>query len=521
MWRPAGVTMANAWICATVTGETTAELRARRDAQAGADLVELRLDSVDRPDVAGALAGRRTPVVVTCRPMREGGAFSGSEEERCAILLEAATRGAEYVDVEHDAPFAGKLIRLRQGRGVVVSHHAFDRLPVDLAVRYRKMRATGAEVVKLAVAVRSLSEALEVAGVANSAAGGGSGRHVLIAMGSAGVPSRLLAGRFGSCWTYAGDGVAPGQIDLARMRDQFRARGVTSRTSIYGVLGAPIGHSLSPAMHNAGFRAAGMDAIYLPLEAESADDFATFARTVNLRGASVTAPFKEAVAEFVSVRDDVSSAVGAVNTLRIVDGRWVGCNTDVAGFLAPLERRMRLTDVRATILGAGGAARAAAHGLRQAGAIVTVCARRPERAAEVARAMGVASAPLPPGRGSWDLLVNTTPVGTFPNVDASPLAEGPFDGQIVYDLVYNPATTRLLADAARAGCETIGGLAMLVAQAEEQFAWWTGEPPPSGLFRAAAEADLARQAASANGPAAVSRQAGTEPSDDDSDRADG
>ncbi len=509
--------MSRAWICATVTGKTTAELRARRDAQVGADLVELRLDTVDRPDVAAALAGRRTPVVVTCRPAREGGSFAGSEAERQEILFEAARQGAEYIDVEHEATFAEKLIRSRQGQGMVVSYHAFDHLPSDLDARYRAMRATGAEVVKVAVAVKSLNDTVQVASLGGTQEEPGRGRRVLVAMGPAGIPSRLLAGRFGSCWTYAGDGIAPGQIDLPRMRDQFRVGNVTSRTAIYGVLGAPIGHSVSPAMHNAGFRAAGIDAVYLPLEARSADDFTAFARAVNLRGASVTAPFKEAVAERISVRDDVSTATGAVNTLRIADGRWVGCNTDVPGFLAPLVGRLRLADARATILGAGGAARAAAYALQQAGAIVTVCARRTERAAEVAHAVGVAAAPLPPGRGSWDLLVNTTPVGTFPNVEASPLPDGPFDGQLVYDLVYNPAKTRLLADAARAGCETIGGLAMLVAQAEEQFAWWTGRRPPTGLFREAAEADLARQGRAANGGTAAAVQGSRQGSDGDGD----
>ena len=498
--------MANAWICATVIGTTTDDLRARRDAQAGADLVELRLDTVDRPDVAGALAGRRTPVVATCRPTREGGAFSGSEEERRAILLEAARRGAEYVDVEQDAPFADELIRLRRGQGIVVSFHAFDGLQADLDTRYRAMRATGAEVVKVAVAVTSLREALHVMSIGTAGGGArGRGRHVLVAMGPAGVPSRLLAGRCGSCWTYAGDAVAPGQIDLARMRDQFRAGHVTSRTSIYGVLGAPVGHSISPAMHNAGFRAAGIDAIYVPLEAASVDDFAAFARAIDLHGASVTAPFKEVVAERVGVADDISAAVGAVNTLRFEDGRWVGCNTDVVGFLAPLWRRMRLAGARAAVVGAGGAARAAAYALREAGAVVTVYARRPERAVNVARVFDVAAAPLPPARGSWDLLVNTTPAGTFPDIDESPLPAGPFDGELVYDLVYNPSTTRLMADAASAGCETIGGLAMLVAQAEAQFAWWTGAPPPAGLFRETAEADLLRQAAA---PAGVHGEAG-------------
>ena len=482
--------MPRARICATVTGSTTSELRARRDDQPGADLVELRLDSVARPDVAGALAGRRGPVVVTCRPSWEGGGFAGSEDERRRILLEACARGAEYVDVECGAAFAGEVIGARGGRGVVLSFHAFDGVPADLEDRYRAMRATGAEVVKIAAAAASLRESLRVAGL-----GAGDEPRVLIGMGPAGAPSRVLAGRLGSCWTYAGDGVAPGQIDLDRMRDQFAARDVTERTAVYGVLGAPVGHSVSPAMHNAGFRAAGMDAVYLPLEAADVDDFAAFARAVDLCGASVTAPFKEAVAERVAACDDVGRAVGAVNTLRVEDNGWCGINTDVPGFLAPLAGRMALAGARATVLGAGGSARAVGLALRQEQADVTICARRQERAASVARAVGARAAPLPPPPGSWDLLVNTTPAGTFPDVARSPLPRGPFDGRVVYDLVYNPATTRLMADAERAGCETIGGLDMLVAQAVRQFAWWTGATPSADLFKVAAEEDLARQAA--------------------------
>ena len=478
-------------LCATVTARKMSELRFRRDAQAGADLVELRLDGVADVDVAGALADRRRPVVVTCRPVWEGGEFSGSEAERRRILLEACRLGAEYVDVEHRAEFAGDVLAARDGRGVVLSFHAFDGLPADLEARYGAMRGTGAEVVKVAAAVGSLTDSLRVATL-----GDGEEPRVLIGMGTAGIPSRVLAGRFGSCWTYAGAGVAPGQVDLGRMRRLYRYREISGRTAVYGVLGAPIGHSLSPAMHNAGFRAADVDAVYLPLEAADVDDFLRFARAVRLRGASVTAPFKERITTHVVDQDATSRAVGALNTLRRRDdGGWEGRNTDVPGLLAPLAGRMNLSGTRATVLGAGGVARAAAFALRSEGAAVTVCARRPERAAAVAEvAPGILAAATPPRPGSWDLLVNTTPLGTWPEIERSPLPDGPFDGRLVYDLVYNPLETRLLADAARDGCSIVGGLDMLVAQAVRQFAWWTGETPSADLFRRAAEDDLARQA---------------------------
>ena len=479
-------------LCATVTGTTTEELRASRDVQVGADLVELRLDSVARPDVAGLLADRRQPVIVTCRPKWEGGTFDGSEDDRRKLLLEACALGAEYIDVEQGASFADELLDRRAGHGVVLSYHAFDGVPRDLDERYRAMRATGAEVVKIAATVESLTEALRLVSV-----GTVDERRVMIGMGTPGMATRILAGRFGACWSYAGAGVAPGQIDLDRMHKQFAFHDITERTAVYGVLGSPVSHSVSPAMHNAGFRAAGIDAVYVPFEATDIDDFAEFVHAVGVRGASVTAPFKEAAAARVAEADDTSRAVGAVNTIRVDADGWSGRNTDVAGFLAPLTDRMALSGVRATVLGAGGAARGVAWGLVHEGAVVSVCARRQERASEVSRAVGATAVPMPPAPGSWDLLVNTTPLGTFPNLDDSPLLPLPkdaLDGRVVYDLVYNPATTRLMREAALAGCATIGGLEMLVGQAVRQFAWWTGQTPPPALFTDAAEKDLARQA---------------------------
>ena len=330
------------------------ELRARRDRADGADLVELRLDGVHDPDVAGALAGRRKPVVVTCRPAWEGGRFRGAEEERRNLLQQALELGADYVDLEWRGGFED-LIRGRQGRNVVLSMHDFERAPGDLAERYRAMRATGAEVVKVAVRARRLTDTLALREVGGAEAG-----RVIVAMGPAGVPTRVLPDRFGSCWTYAGEGAAPGQISLRRMLDEFRVRAVSDSTALYGVLGAPVGHSVSPAMHNAAFAAAGCDAVYLPLEAAGAEDFWTFARRIGLRGASVTAPFKEAVAPGLTRTDALVRRVGAVNTLRASGRGWEGINTDVPGFLEPLAGRMTLGGSRAAVLGAGGAARGVA-----------------------------------------------------------------------------------------------------------------------------------------------------------------
>lgn len=478
--------MAAAKLCVTVTGRTTAELRERRDRVIGADLVELRVDSVQDPDAAGALAGRRTPVIFTCRAAWEGGRFAGSEEERKRILADALELGAEYVDIEWRAGF-GDLITRRGGSGVVVSLHDFEGLPPDLDARAAAMRATGADVVKIAVKARRLTDCLTLRAIARAS----SQPTVVIGMGDAGVATRVLPSRFGSSWTYAGDGVAPGQIPAATVLDQYRFRSITERTAVYGVVGNPVGHSLSPAMHNAAFRAAGLDAVYLPLAAADFDDFLAFADALNLQGASVTAPFKVAARECAHKVDDAGRRVGAVNTLRRRGQQWEACNTDIPGFLAPLTSMMALRGIRATVLGAGGAARAVVDALLTAGARVTVAARNPVRARELAEASGVQAGSWPPGAGSWDLMVNATPIGTFPDVDDTPLPGGPFGTGVVYDLVYNPPETRLLRDARAAGCRTLGGLDMLIAQAERQFEWWTGRPAPDGVMRRSAHEALA------------------------------
>lgn len=475
--------MAQTRLCVTVAARTMADLRARRDAQPGADLVELRLDAVARPDVDGALAGRTRPVIVTCRPAWEGGLFQGAEEERLRLLERALGAGAEFVDVEWKAltpGFAGGKYRDR----IVVSMHDFDGLPADLEARVEAMSATGAGTVKVAVMARRLSDCLPLLTVARRHRGPTSA----IAMGEAGIATRVLAARFGSCWTYAADdtAVAPGQLTAHRMLAEFGFSRIGTGTALYGVLGKPVSHSVSPDMHNAAFRAMGYDAVYLPLAAESYEDFVTFAEAMDLKGASVTAPFKVEAFHHARTEDEASRRTQAVNTLGRRHGEWEGLNTDLSGFMAPLDRRGGVAGARVTIIGGGGAARAVAVALDGAGATVTVCARRKEQADDVARLAGAQVCAWPPATGSWDILVNATPVGTYPRVEESPLPAEALDGSLVYDLVYNPPRTRLLADAAARGCSTIGGLDMLVAQAQAQCAWWTGVHPPDRTMRDAA-----------------------------------
>ena len=477
--------MPNPLLCVTVTAPTMAALREERDRVADADLVELRLDTVRDPDVAGALEGRRRPVIVTCRAGWEGGGFLGAEEERRRLLGQARDQGAEYVDIEWKAGF-DDLIARAAGKRIVLSSHHFSHVPPDLGDLTRAMRATGAEVIKIAAKVNSLGDCLPLLEL-GAQRPNGSQRAVFIAMGEAGLSSRVLAGRFGSAWTYAGAIRDVGQVSADELLGQYRFRAIGPSTAVYGLAGSPIGHSVSPAMHNAAFAAERLDAVYLPLPATDAADFMRFAGAIGLQGASVTIPFKVSLFGHVSEVDEIARRIGAINTLRLSGDRWLGRNTDAQGFLEPLlARGVPLVGRRASILGAGGSARSVAVALATEGADVTVHGRDPAKAARMADAVGARVGDWPPPSGTWDLLVNCTPIGMHPRVDESPVPHTSLGGGLVYDLVYNPSVTRLLREAAAAGAQTIGGLDMLVAQAGAQFEWWTGRRPMAGIMRAAA-----------------------------------
>jgi 3-dehydroquinate dehydratase/shikimate dehydrogenase len=479
----------------TVTAGTLAELRAARDRVTGADLVELRLDGVRDVNVAGALEGRSLPVVVTCRPVWEGGRFDGAEEERLRLLTDAVHAGAEFVDVEWRAGFRESLLALRGPAGrngarssrrptqFVVSHHDFSGTPADLAARVQEMRRTGADIVKAAITAHALRD-----GIALKDALEGKPGHIGIAMGSAGQFTRLWPAWVGSCWTYGGS-AAPGQVRTYDLIHRYRVRRTSSKTTAYGVAGSPVGHSASPAMHNAALAEHGLDAVYLPFETAQGDDLFALADEMKLAGVSVTIPLKQSLLTSDVIVDELPRKIGALNTLRRTKKGWEGRNFDVAGFLVPLDRRtVRLRRRRAVVLGAGGAARAAVWALATHGARVQIAARRHEAARALASEFGAEAIDWPPTAG-WDLLVNTTPVGMWPNAGDAPIdlePAGSLDGKLVYDLVYNPVETRLLKAARAAGAETIGGLEMLIGQACRQFEWWTGQRAPRAVMERAA-----------------------------------
>jgi len=468
-------------ICETVTARRMADLRARRDAAGGADLVEVRLDSVPDPDVDGALLGRTLPIVVTCRPRDEGGGFQGSEAERRALLLGALDAGADFVDLEWGRGFDAE-IRRRNGRNVVFSTHDFEGIPADLDVRVDAMVASGAEVVKVAVMVSRVAACARLAAIARRHPGR---RLVLIAMGEAGVVTRICPARFGSCWTYAGAAVAPGQISVDELHREFGFRRIGAHSAIYGIAGRPVGHSLSPAMHNAAFEALGVDAVYVPLAVADVPDLFESAEALGLAGASVTAPYKVAVMAGLAGVDPLAAEIGAVNTLVKGSDGWQGRNTDAQGFLAGLAD-VDLRALRVAVLGTGGAARAVAVAARQSGAVVTCYGRDARRVRAIAETLHIAGGMRPVPRQAWDVLVNATPVGTWPAVGTLAFPEGIYDGRIVYDLVYNPPITRMMRDAALEGCRTIGGIEMLVAQAQRQVEHWTGCWPEDAVMRDAA-----------------------------------
>jgi 3-dehydroquinate dehydratase/shikimate dehydrogenase len=467
----------------TIVADSMAELRSHRDRGTAADLVELRLDGVRDLDVRGALEGRTRPVIATCRSASEGGRFDGSEEERLAFLEQAASLGAEYVDVEWKSP-ASVLARCAALTRVVVSNHDFEGMPADLGDRVSAMTRAGGHVVKVAVTPHTLADCVTLRDAVKDVP-----ERVAIAMGAAGQLTRVFPAWIGSKWTYGGR-AAPGQVSTQTLIESYRVRERSRDSLVYAVAGSPLGHSASPAMHNAAFGAFGIDAVYVPLQTSSASDLLVVADAIGLEGASVTIPLKQPLLACGVDADELSKNVGAINTLKR-DGRgWQARNFDVAGFLAPFAaRRIDLRGKRALVLGAGGAARAAVWGLRSQGAEVRVAARRPEAARALTEQAGGSVADWPPP-SDWNMLVNTTPIGMWPRVGESPVDRSVFDratGAIVYDLVYNPVDTELLQMARAAGAETIDGLEMLVGQACHQFEWWTGRQAPRDVMAVAAK----------------------------------
>jgi len=461
-------------ICATVLEATTSAVLARLgEAAPLADLIEVRADAVPpgELDLATVLARRARPVIFTCRAAREGGLWTGTEEQRLALLKEAFERGAEWIDLEWDCELA-----LDPGR-VVVSRHDFEG---TLAAHemLASLRARSASVQKLARTVSDAKEALALLALAARE----ERPTIAIGMGAPGVATRLLAERSGAPWTYAAVGApaAPGQLALDVMSRLRARRRVTRATRALGVLGKPVAHSRSPALMNAVFAAIGIDAVYTWLETEDpASVLAAAHGDPGWVGFSVTIPHKETAARACHRLAPAARATGAVNTVVRSGDEWVGHNTDALAVTTVLARSVPLEGAKVALLGAGGAARAAAWALREAGAKVTLHDRTEERGRRVASELGVAwGGPLAAARASGEerIVANATSVGMAPDVAASPVGDDAFDEKtIAFDMVYTPEETRFLELARRRGARTVSGIEMFVSQARAQLELWLGK----------------------------------------------
>lgn len=260
---------------------------------------------------------------------------------------------------------------------------------------------------------------------------------------------------------------------------------INGQTQLYGIIGNPVCHSLSPAMHNAAFAALGLNKVYVPLPAQDAGPALAGLIALGIRGASVTIPHKQAVLPFLASLDPVAEKIGAVNTL-VIDERGIhGLNTDWLGANRALGEKMALNNSPVLLLGAGGSARAIGFGLLEAGARLTIASRSEEKGRSLARLLGCPWLSLAEiGKHQAHALVNATSVGMAPLDAETPVeARALANFKVVMDIVYSPLETRLLHQARQAGCTTIDGLAMLLYQGAAQFEAWTGRAAPLTIMR--------------------------------------
>ncbi|MCA9070315.1 MAG: type I 3-dehydroquinate dehydratase, partial [Planctomycetaceae bacterium] len=284
-------------------------------AEHGAELVELRLDWLSRmPDVGRLLKDRPTPCVLTCRRKEDRGRWRGDEDQRLTVLRTGIVSGVEYVDLEDD--IAGNIPRYGDTKRIV-SHHNFDETPNDLEEIHERMTKLDPDIVKIVTMANSTEDMVRMLKLVSSA----KVPTVGFCMGELGQPSRILCGKYGAPFSYATFSkdreMAPGQFSFAEMKKTYRYDKINSETQVFGVLGDPVAHSLSPVIHNAAFEAAGINAVYLPIRIfkrklkESLDAL----DWLGIRGYSVTIPHKEGVLEKAKVVDEAAKDIGAANTL--------------------------------------------------------------------------------------------------------------------------------------------------------------------------------------------------------------
>jgi len=501
--------------------------QARRDAlqaaEAGADLIELRIDrfTSDPEALKQVIAQCPLPCIVTARADWEGGETPLSELDRLALLSGPATAGATYIDLELEA--LREAPGLFTGRKLILSSHDFEGRPERLYNVLAEMASRPDAIAKVAWMARTVRDNIEAFEILKSR----TQPTIALCMGEAGLISRVLAKKFGAFLTFAGvrraEVTAPGQITVEEMKRLFRWDAIQSSTKVFGVVASPVAHSMSPAIHNAAFDETNFDGVYVPLLVnEGYESFKAFMESalvfapLDLSGLSVTLPHKENALAYLREKnahiDPLAASIGAVNTIVIEPGEagpsLRGLNTDYSAILDSITNRLGITrhqldGVRVAVIGAGGTGRTAVAALAHYGATIVVYNRTLDRAQALAaefngRRGKVVAAPLDKLCASCcQVYINTTSVGMHPNSEVSAFGdELPRLGAdtLVFDCVYNPMQTKMLKQADAAGAQTIGGVEMFVRQAVSQFEAWTKLKAPDDVMRRVVEKRLSAQA---------------------------
>jgi len=496
--------MNNGKICVSICAETASEFQKKIGiGEINADFIELRFDCSNESEIEKIfeLPSSKKTELFTFRPKEQGGKRSLSEEDRLKFWSSWKTDNL-WVDFELDlyqtiinATFTRKL--------TICSHHNFNCTPKNLAEIYGKLSATKADVMKIAVQANDATDGLALIKLLERAKS--ENRDLIpIAMGESGIWTRILGLSRGAFMTFAAlneeSATAPGQLTAQEMIDVYRVKELDETSEIYGLIAESVAYSVSPQMHNAAFKFHKMNAVYVPFAVKNLEEF--IRRMVNpktreidwnFRGFSVTIPHKIEIMKYLDSVDETARKIGAVNTVKIEGDKLLGFNTDADGFIEPLKNAFGdLNGARVAVFGAGGAARACVYALQRENANVTVFARNSEKAKNLVVDFGVEIQDLQSQIEhfkNFDVIVNATPLGMkkggLENETAA-MAEQLKGVGLVYDLVYNPFETRLMREASLVFAPTIGGLAMLVAQAAAQQKIWTGKDAPVKEMSAAA-----------------------------------
>ncbi len=460
----------------------------------GADLVELRLDYISsRVNIQRLLKDRPCATVVTVRREQDGGKYTGTEEARLTMLREAIASGVEYVDLEDD--IAGKIPRFGKTKRII-SYHNFRHTPENLRELHTHMKSLDADIVKIATMANQPHDNLRMLEMVQES----DCDTVGMCMGDIGSWSRILGPKFGAKFTYATfhheRALAPGQLSFDQMTNVYRHNSIGKETAVYGVIADPVGHSLSPQIHNAEFGALNIDAVYVPFRVpfDTLGQFMEDVPRLGIRGLSVTIPHKEAVAKYLTKVDPAVKGIGAVNTVLFRGDDVLGYNTDYKAAMDCLENALGgavapgaaspLQNKKVLVLGAGGVARAVMYGLQRRGAVITIASRTRSRAQQLADTFGGKCIEWAARHAPTEILVNCTPIGMHPNVDESPFSKSHLkSNMLVFDTVYNPETTLLLKDARSHGCKIATGVEMFIRQAALQFMLFTGQEASEARMR--------------------------------------